>query len=635
MSWDIGGAPRPPRLQRLHRSLIAAALASVVASTTLAAPPARERSAAAPPTASGLIVQLRDAPEHAAFLHERAQRLAAGSPAPSALAENEHARWQRALQAVPELRIARRDAVGASAQRLAFERPLPLEQAQALANRLAARSEVAWATPATRERRLQTAANPPNDLYFAGFDGQWWLQPVQGSDGLPLAQRLRGVPGFQTAWIQQTAGRAGTTAAVAVLDSGITDHPELAGRWLSGYDFVSDSVYANDSDGRDADPHDPGDWVEASDRSSDPARFDSCVDERSSWHGTAIAGMLAALTNNNTGTAAMNWRTPVLPVRVAGKCGADVADIIDGMRWAAGLSVCLRSDSSGVCLQTAAEVPTPRARVVNISFGGTGSCDAYQPTIDQLRARGVVVVAAAGNEWTTPTRPAKCPGVVGVVALNRDGFKSNYSNFGAELTASGIATVGGDDDDPGARWSALADSGLLTLGNDGPTVPLANGHSYYTYFGTSFSAPVVAGAISLMLSINPNLSYDQIVQGLRVSARPHVTSTLPGVAACSASNPGRCLCTTTTCGAGILDVVRALQYATNPTGYAPPPLTAAAINPADLRAAAALGPDRPPNSSGGGGTGGGSSSGGGGAMSAAWLAALAFAALALARRRPR
>jgi serine protease len=218
--------------------------------------------------------------------------------------------------------------------------------------------------------------------------------------------------------------------------------------------------------------------------------------------------------------------------------------------------------------------------------------------------------------------------VVGVVALNRDGFKSNYSNFGAELTASGIATVGGDDAD--ARWTALADSGLLSLGNSGTTVPITPDVSrdYFSYFGTSFSAPIVAGAVSLMLSVRPTLTYDQIVQGLRVSARPHVTSTLPGVAACSAANPGRCLCTTATCGAGILDVVRALQYAANPVGYAPPALTPAVVNAADLAAAAALGADRPPNSTAGGGD-----TGGGGVAGGPWLAALALAALALARRK--
>jgi serine protease len=542
--------------------------------------------------------------------------------APSAgvtLAVREGERWQRVLAAAPEMRVRERHPVLASAQRLRFEQPLTQAQAQALAQRLAARPEVAWAVPDTRERRL---ANPPTDPYFGQ---QWWAQPVSGSDGLPLDQRLRGVPGFLSAWVVQSTGTA--AGSVAVLDSGVLKtHPELQGRLLPGYDMVSVAAYANDGDGRDSDASDPGDWVSAADKVNDPGNFAGCEVEDSKWHGTAIAGIVSALANNGVGMAGINWSASVLPVRVAGKCGAAVSDIVDGMRWAAGLDVCKRSNNAGACLEFVPRNPTP-ARVVNISFGGSGVCDPYQGAIDELKALNVVVVAAAGNEWTTPTRPAKCPGVVGVVALNRDGFKSNYSNFGGELTASGIATVGGDDTDPAARWNAMADSGLLSIGNTGSTVPQAN--DYFYYYGTSFSTPVVAGAISLMLSVNPNLTYDQIVQGLRVSARPHVTSTLPGVAACSADNPGRCLCTATTCGAGILDVVRALQYAANPAGYVPTALTAALINPDDLRAAAAQGADRPSNAP----PAPPPSSGGGGAMNPAWLAALACAAWLLRPRR--
>jgi serine protease len=317
-------------------------------------------------------------------------------------------------------------------------------------------------------------------------------------------------------------------------------------------------------------------------------------------------------------------------VRVAAKCGADVVDIVDGMRWAAGLQVCKRSDAaSGACLESAPNNPTP-ARVINISFGGTGNCTAYQGAIDELRALGVVVVAAAGNEHAaTPTRPAKCPGVIGVAALNRDGFKSNYSNFGAGLT---VSTVGGDDPD-GAWGSRVADSGLLAVGNFGDTVPGNSG--YFDYFGTSFSTPIVAGAVSLMLAVNPNLTAAQIEQGLRVSARPHVTSSLPGVAVCSDGNPGRCLCTTSTCGAGILDVPQALAYAeaVKNGSYSPPARQAEAINATELRDAAAGGPDRPSNTPTPP-SNGGSSGGGGGATSAWWLLALCVAVLALWRRRP-
>jgi serine protease len=568
------------------------------------------------PPVDGLIVQLRDAPTHVGLARERA--LATGA---TTIASQEGARWQRLLTAAaPEMRVRERRAVLASAQRLRLDKPLSQAQAQALAQRLAAQPEVAWAAPDARERRLQ---NAPGDPYF---NQQWWAHQVAGSDTVPLEQRLRGVAGFLSAWVTQSTGVHAAT--VAVLDSGVLkSHPELQGRLLPGYDMVSDAAYANDGDGRDADPSDPGDWVSAADKASDPGNFAGCEVEDSKWHGTAIAGIVGALADNGVGMAGINWSASVLPVRVAGKCGAAVSDIVDGMRWAAGLDVCKRSDPAGGCLEFVPRNLTP-ARIVNISFGGSGACAPYQGAIDELKARGVVVVAAAGNEHATPTRPAKCPGVVGVVALNRDGFKTNYSNFGAELAGSGIATVGGDDNDPAARWNALADSGILSIGNTGRTVPQVN--DYFYYYGTSFSAPLVAGAVSLMLSVNPNLTHAQIVQGLQRSARPHVTATVSGFDLCSQSNPGRCLCSAATCGAGILDVVQALLYARDPAAYVAPSIGAAVIDSAELRTAAALGADRPPNSvpvspptTG---------SGGGGATNPGWLAALVGAAWLLRSR---
>lgn len=590
----------------------AALVALAAASTALAANDA--------PMVNGLIVQLRDAPSHVALGRERASAAADGAPTQL----REQARWKSVVSAMPSLRIAERRAVGESAQLMRFERPMTAAQAQAVADQLAQRPEVQWAAPNTRERRLQ-ATNPPTDPLFAGAGGQWWLQPVAGSDGLPLAQRLRGVPGFQTAWTSVTTGSA--NSVIAVLDNGIVSHPDLAGKVIAGYDMVSDIDFSNDGDGRDADPSDPGDWVDSTDLAR-PA-YAGCVAETSSWHGTAIAGMLAAVVNNGQGGASMNWPGRVLAVRVAAKCGADVSDIVDGMRWAAGLPVCRSSDANGNCVDFLPNNPNP-ARVLNISFGGSGDCTPYQAAINELRALpngGAIVVAAAGNEHAAPTRPAKCPGVVGVAALNRDGFKSTYSNFGSTLA---VATVGGDDPD-GAWGSRVADAGVLAVGNNGTTTPAVSG--YFNYFGSSFSTPIVAGAVSLMLAVNPTLSAAQIEQGVRVSARPHVTSTLPGVAACSDANPGRCLCTTGTCGAGILDVPQALAYAASPGGYVAPARQAAVINAAELRDAAAGGPDRPSNTPTPP-SAGGNSDGGGGAMSAWWLLALGAAVLALCRRAP-
>jgi len=294
------------------------------------------------------------------------------------------------------------------------------------------------------------------------------------------------------------------------------------------------------------------------------------------------------------------------------------------MRWAAGLDVV------GVPFRN----PNP-VRVVSVSFGGDAACGAdYQAAVDELKAMGVVVVAAAGNEHAAPTRPASCKGVVGVVGLNRAGYKSHSSNFGSGLQASGIAVASGDDgNDPTAQWNQLADTGVLSSHNLGWQGPEASSYAYL--FGTSFAAPQVSGAISLMLSVNPGLSYEQIVEGLRKSARPHVD--VPAFGLCSWQNPGRCACTTDTCGAGILDVEQALLYAGNPTTYVAPARQAAVIDNAEVNAAAALGPDRGPNPGAPPTTpppdtgGGGSDSGGGAVGSIAWLLALALAAAVLRR----
>ena len=550
-------------------------------------------------SAHGLIVKLRDATAHEAQLS-----LAPGPGATPAEARN--ARMQRVIDAAA-VAVAGLRPVGRSALHLDFGHVLAGAEAERLAARLRARPEVEWVVANERERRLQV----PGDPYFSS---QWWLKSVSGSNANALADRLRGVPGFQSAWIKET-GKA--SAVVAVLDTGITRHPELDAHVLPGRDFVSTLEYADDGDGRDGDASDPGDAVSAADRAANPALFSSCKVEDSSWHGTNIAGIVAAVTDNGDGVAAASWDARVLPVRVAGKCGADVADIIDGMRWAAGLAV------SGAPLN-----PNP-ARVVNISFGGSAACNpAYQDAIDELNARGVVVVAAAGNEHAAPTRPASCRGVVGVAALNRDGFKTSYSNFGPALV---IATVGGDAASIGAWGPALGDEGLLTVDNSGKRSP-AN-PIYSRVFGTSFAAPVVAGVVSLMLSANPALTVAQITNGLRLSARPHVVS--PKIAPCSTSVPGRCLCTGSTCGAGILDAEQAVLYALDPAAYVPPARTAASIDSAEIDAAVALGPDLPPNGAStndGGASDNGSDAAAGGALSLPWLLALGLAVALVAAR---
>jgi serine protease len=216
--------------------------------------------------------------------------------------------------------------------------------------------------------------------------------------------------------------------------------------------------------------------------------------------------------------------------------------------------------------------------------------------------------------------------VVGVAALNRDGFKTHYSAFGPALR---IATVGGDD--AGANWGTLlADSGLLGLDNFGSQGPGAAGYS--PRFGTSFATPVVSGTLALMLAVDPALTAEELVDGLTASARPHVRAPLMGD--CGPAHPGRCACTTSTCGAGILDAPQALAYAqalAAGQSYLRPNWPVEIIDTPELRAAVALGPDREAatdQNDGGGGSGGGATE--------PWAAAaLGLACLALAPRRLR
>ncbi|MFO1339885.1 MAG: S8 family serine peptidase [Burkholderiaceae bacterium] len=613
-------------LRRLFR--LACLAAAGVVCPALAAGPV----GGPPPPVAGLIVRLQDAPAHRATAPGRAQATAAERQARALHAR----RWQlllaeSGLGREPGLRL---EPLGRASYRLRPARPWTAAAAARWQARLAARPEVAWVLPDVREARLQADLPQPGDPLFGGAEGQWWLQPVSGSnDNAPEARR-RGVPGVQTAWAQATGAEA---TVIAVLDSGWTDHPDLdAARLLPGYDLVSDwdeatgRGTANDGDGRDADAHDPGDWVSAEDRAADPGRYAGCELSSSLWHGTAVLGLVAERSGNATGGAGIDWAARLLPVRVAGKCGATVRDIVDGLRWAAGLPVCRRYADTQLpdagCAEWAPLNPHP-ARIVNLSYGGQADCNAeYQDAIDELWARGVLVVAAAGNAHGAPTRPANCRHVVGVAALNRDGFKTHYSNFGPALR---IATVGGDDS--GGHWGGwLADSGLVGLANHGAQAPAAAG--YAAHYGTSFAAPLVSGTLGLMLGLAPALTPQQLADGLAASARPHVRSPLMG--ACSVQNPGRCVCDTTSCGAGILDAPQALAYARAVAAgeaYQAPNWPLEQIDTVELRAAVALGPDReaPAAQAGDGQAGGGAVS----PWAAAWLLGLALA-LPGPRRRP-
>lgn len=319
---------------------------------------------------------------------------------------------------------------------------------------------------------------------------------------------------------------------VAVLDTGVLpSHPMLQGHLLPGYDFVTDPIIAADAQntggsGRDPDPTDPGDGVSPADLAADSA----CTGvSQSSWHGTFVSGLVAGNPIPAEGVFSVNWNASVLPVRVLGKCGGFSTDLADGIRWAAGLSV------PGV-----PNNPFP-ARVINLSLGAEGACVASieGAAVAAARQAGSLVVVAAGNDGGTVDSPANCPGAFGVAAIDQEGLKASYSNFGSTIQ---LVAPGGDGAFP--IWSAS---------NTGVSGPLSN--TYNTKIGTSFSAPMVSAAASLYWSLNSSANVSTVENALKATARPFLS--LNNRPVCTEASPGEeCNCTTALCGAGMLDVAK-------------------------------------------------------------------------------
>ena len=414
------------------------------------------------------------------------------------------------------------------------------------------------------ERRYSHAL--PNDPLFvqtATASGQWYMQKPSTATPTSDAAATDAV----SAW-DITKGSSGTV--IADVDSGIRfDHPDLlragfGGRLLPGYDFVGQDLnstnssplgtflIANDGDGWDPDPSDPGDWIDSTDlMNSTVFPSKSCSTENSSWHGTRVMGVLGALTNNDTGVAGMTWNPYLLPVRALGKCGGLDSDIIVGIQWAVGMHV------NGV-----PDNPYP-ADIINLSLGGgSGSaCPSdYQSLITQLTNMGVLLVASAGNQSGPVDIPANCPGVLAVAGLRNVGTKVGYSSLGPEV---GIGAPAGNC--VNANGGPCLRS-IDTTVNEGATVPGANSYSDQsnTSLGTSFSAPIVSGVAALMRAANANLTPPQLTARMKASATPYPQPA--GVALCvngSTSNV-ECTCTTTTCGAGMVNALSAVKAALNP-----------------------------------------------------------------------
>lgn len=397
---------------------------------------------------------------------------------------------------------------------------MPRIEAEDLAARIRALPEIEHAVP-----NSPVFINAvPNDPLFE--PRQWNFQPGPA-----------GTTNSQGAW--DLLGPGDRATVVAVIDGGaIFGHEDLVGRFVSetpaGYDFVSDPVIANDGDGRDPNPADPGDWVSSTEAGT--GVFADCAPVNSSWHGTMVAGIIGATPNNAKGIAGIGWNAKILPARVIGKgafCGTGLLDDVrDAIIWSAGLPVIGIPNN-----------PNP-ARAINMSIATAGACDSItQSDIDNAYKRRTVLVAGAGNSGSAMEGIASCNRVIAVAAVTRQGARASYSSFGPEVA---ISAPGGDTEfnDPGDEITSTSDSGT--------TVPL-NDNSYALGAGSSLAAPHVSGIVSLMLSVQPKLRAESVKTILQNTARPFPTGT------------GRD-CTTSTCGAGIVDAIQAVSAAKSVEG---------------------------------------------------------------------
>ncbi|MCU1473470.1 S8 family serine peptidase, partial [Amnibacterium sp.] len=381
--------------------------------------------------------------------------------------------------------------------------PLDPAGAAAVGNDLAEAVHVAAASPAFRTRIAGAAA--PVTATDPFFGRQWDLWDAAslnraGGFGVDAAR----------AW-QRTRGTA--SVVVAVLDTGITAHPDLASAHLvPGFDFVTggDGVVTGDRDGWDDDPADPGDAC-STDSPATP----------SSWHGTFVTGEIAA-GRNDRGVAGEAPGVSIEPVRVIGGCGGSESDLLAGIEWASGGTV------------PGAPANAHPAQVLSLSIGGAApdGCDpALQQAVTDAWQRGSTIVAAAGNDDApmAGTAPADCDHVVSVAASTRYGNRSPFSNFGTAGRRPTIAAPGGS----AAGWiwgDTWTSSGSIRAAGNQPALA--------EYAGTSMAVPRVSAAVALLLSVQSGLAPDAVAARLVATATPF---------------PARSTCTVARCGAGVVN----------------------------------------------------------------------------------
>lgn len=437
---------------------------------------------------SGFIVKFREGTAEQADAAQVARALQAAENAFGAMARGRG-------KGAAGLRHFRRMGLGADVIRPS--RALDAQEASEAMQTLAALPGVEYVEPDLIMRPALTPNDPSYSQQWGFFDADAGIRA-------------------NTAWDLAT----GTGIRVAVLDTGSTSHPDLNTNTIAGYDFISNTTTANDGGGRDSNPADPGDWTTG-----------QCgAASNSSWHGTHVAGTIAAVTNNATGVAGTAFGAKVMHARVLGTCGGSTSDIADAIIWASGGTV------SGVPTLTASQ----KAHVINMSLGGSGSCGTTtQNAINGAVSRGTTIVVAAGNSNTnvSTATPANCANVIAVASVTSSSARSSFSNYGTGIDVSA----------PG--------SSILSTLNSGTQAPGAA--SYASYNGTSMATPHVAGTVALVQS-------RRLALGLALYTPAQIESLLKSTAyplagACSGG-----------CGAGIINARAAVEAAGGGGGTTPP-----------------------------------------------------------------
>jgi serine protease len=365
------------------------------------------------------------------------------------------------------------DAVGQTANRVSIVRPAPGKSASARIAAYDKRADVVYAEPNAQVHAL--ALDPPDD---PDFSSQWAFDLTGALEGWALYPGAYGATGG---------------APLAVVDTGVqATHEDLTGRVRT--DLGATCLYPN------------------------PCTAGPATDDEG--HGTHVAGIAGAATNNGIGVAGVAFSSPIIPVKVLDSTGSGYdSDVASGIVWAA----------------------QQGARVINLSIGGAYSQTICNAVSTAEQSYGALIVAAAGNESSsTPSAPAACPGAVGVAATDDLDVPASFSNYGSPDVFVSAPGVQIDSTWPG---------------------------TYADASGTSMASPFVAGVAALRFGEHPESTPADVRRVLAA------TSDKVGGVTYGSDPYGTCVgCTwQQSYGYGRVDVNAALAGATPPQPSPPPP----------------------------------------------------------------